>query len=392
MLHVEANGRWQASSLNCSIPAHRGLLRGDGGCEVAVRPDGPEARDPSQLRSVLLVDDDEVFVDLLARFFRVAGYAPSVAHTGTEALELLSSRPFAAIVADLKLPDIEGIEILTRVRVAIGDVPFIMISGHGSIDVATRAMKLGATDFLSKPLLIDELLRKVDRYVRFEDSEEHQSGTRNVVRSGGYNELSTAIARIGITAVTTRAFTHEAQACLAVRIRRQLVVLLLGACTRFDLPLEEWCACAEGGKRVNAAGNGLSADDLVRLAEDVLHHWPAAQVKDPRVLQALAVLGVNDGSGLQLLEGTVAKRLAIDPAHLGRLIHADTGLTFSDARRACRLRYAAHALATTNEHVRQIAYGSGFGDPSQFDHEFHRAFGVCPSDFRKMLSVGAVHH
>jgi len=107
--------------------------------------------------TILIVDDHESSRETLSDVVRKAGHVAVLARNGREALALLDEREIDIVVADLKLPDIDGLEILDRVKRDHPGVPFILVTAHGSEDVAVSAMKRGASDYLSKPIDLNRL-------------------------------------------------------------------------------------------------------------------------------------------------------------------------------------------------------------------------------------------
>ena len=107
---------------------------------------------------ILIVDDEVGIQESLTGVLEDEGYTTSVAGSGEACLELLDQHNFDAVLLDIWLPGIDGLETLKQIR-ALADAPeVIMISGHGTIETAVRATKLGAYDFLEKPLSIDKTL------------------------------------------------------------------------------------------------------------------------------------------------------------------------------------------------------------------------------------------
>ncbi|WP_029460002.1 response regulator [Solidesulfovibrio alcoholivorans] len=110
---------------------------------------------------VLLVDDEVGFTDVLAKRLRRRGLAVEVAQSGAEGLRLLRESDFDAAVCDLKMVDMDGIEVLKVFRKMVPAMPVIMLTGHGSEEAAQDGMQAGAADYLLKPCDIDELLAKL---------------------------------------------------------------------------------------------------------------------------------------------------------------------------------------------------------------------------------------
>ena len=110
---------------------------------------------------ILLVDDDERLRNAGGKVLAAGGYRVVGAANGREALEKLREIAVALVVSDLRLPDLDGIELLKRSRELRPDVEVVMITGHASIEKAVEAMRLGAYDFIEKPLDSSALLKTV---------------------------------------------------------------------------------------------------------------------------------------------------------------------------------------------------------------------------------------
>ena len=110
------------------------------------------------MHNVLIVDDETGIRDSLAGILTDEGYAASTVDSGEACLDLLRKTAFDVVLLDIWLPGIDGLEVLERIRELDNPPEVLMISGHGTIETAVRATKLGAYDFLEKPLSIDKTL------------------------------------------------------------------------------------------------------------------------------------------------------------------------------------------------------------------------------------------
>jgi len=110
------------------------------------------------MHSILIVDDEAGIRDSLAGILGDEGYSASSADSGEACLDLLRKTAFDVLLLDIWLPGIDGMETLAKIRELESPPEVIMISGHGSIETAVRATKLGAYDFLEKPLSIERTL------------------------------------------------------------------------------------------------------------------------------------------------------------------------------------------------------------------------------------------
>ena len=106
---------------------------------------------------VLFVDDDDQLRDDMARYFSRRGYNVSECPGGADALTFADQRAFDVIVLDVMMPEMDGMEVLRRLRERGTDAEVVMLTGHGSIEKAVEAMKLGAREFLSKPIRLKDL-------------------------------------------------------------------------------------------------------------------------------------------------------------------------------------------------------------------------------------------
>ena len=116
---------------------------------------------------VHIVDDEEAVRNSLAFLLTSAGFAVRVHQSATDFLAVAPEVTNGCLVTDLRMPDIDGIELLKRLRAADAMLPALMVTGHGDIQMAVEAMKNGAIDFIEKPfsdeVLIDSITRAVER-------------------------------------------------------------------------------------------------------------------------------------------------------------------------------------------------------------------------------------
>lgn len=107
---------------------------------------------------ILVVDDEEGIREAISEILGDEGYQVITASTGEEALNILRKEPPDLVLLDIWLPGMDGIETLREIKNLRSDVPVIMISGHGTIEIAVKATKMGASDFLEKPLSLDRVI------------------------------------------------------------------------------------------------------------------------------------------------------------------------------------------------------------------------------------------
>lgn len=115
---------------------------------------------------ILVVDDEESVRKILGIQLRRQGHETIEAPDGPEALEFLKAHEFQAVITDLKMPKMDGLELLQRIRKFYPQIPVVMITAHGTIDTAVEAMKRGAFDYVTKPFDQGEFLKIIDRAIR----------------------------------------------------------------------------------------------------------------------------------------------------------------------------------------------------------------------------------
>jgi DNA-binding NtrC family response regulator len=113
--------------------------------------------------TVLLVDDDATFRRVMSMELSRCGYEVVAAGTGAEAIRAAAAQEGAIVLLDLKLPDLDGLEVLKAIREKSPGSEVIMLTGHGSIDTAIESIRLGAYDYVSKPCPLDELEVRIQR-------------------------------------------------------------------------------------------------------------------------------------------------------------------------------------------------------------------------------------
>ncbi|HON18686.1 MAG TPA: sigma-54 dependent transcriptional regulator [Salinivirgaceae bacterium] len=110
------------------------------------------------MTNILVVDDETSIRNTLKEILEYEGFNVILSADGQEALEQINDNPIDIVLCDIKMPGMDGIELLERILQNHPDIPVIMISGHGNVDTAVEAIKKGAFDYISKPLDLNRLL------------------------------------------------------------------------------------------------------------------------------------------------------------------------------------------------------------------------------------------
>ncbi len=139
---------------------------------------------------VLIVDDERNIQVTVGRALSMEGYSTETASGGREALEKIAALPVELVVMDVRMPDLDGLSVLRTARETRPDLPVVIMSGHGTFDTVREAFKLGAADYLEKPVEKDKLLLAVRnaltrRSLELENAELRREAGRDGEMVGG---------------------------------------------------------------------------------------------------------------------------------------------------------------------------------------------------------------
>jgi NADH-quinone oxidoreductase subunit E len=138
---------------------------------------------------VLIIDDEEAFAEACSQTLESGGYKAAVAKNGTQGLQLAGSARPSVVLLDLKMPGMDGLEALGRLsKVAPTAVP-IVVTGHGTVDSAVESMKIGAFDFLPKPIDPDRLLEAVRRGISLSVLRKEAESSKGAALANKYDLL-----------------------------------------------------------------------------------------------------------------------------------------------------------------------------------------------------------
>jgi len=128
--------------------------------EPVAAPDAP---------SILVIDNEVVVVNSVRRILTRKGYRVEAAFTGDEALQRIRERSYTLVLMDMRLPDLDGLQLLSRMRNIKPDLTVLVVTGYASIDTAVEAIRRGAAGYMSKPFTPEELLQATARMLEGEE-------------------------------------------------------------------------------------------------------------------------------------------------------------------------------------------------------------------------------
>ncbi len=200
------------------------------------------------MATVLVVDDEEVFCDLFRNLLTEHGHVVYIAHNGSEALTLFQQQRPQFTLLDLRMPEMDGVEVLKRIRAIDPAAPVMIVTAWGSDEKEEEARQLGAVDFLSKRLTFDSIMTKMEQLLEpppvpmapgsvllVDDTSEGRDTFVPILKKHNFN---VRLARDGSTALT-----------LVVQAMPEFIVLDMELGTKTD----QW-----------AVGKPMSADELLQ--------------------------------------------------------------------------------------------------------------------------------
>lgn len=257
--------------------------------------------------AILIVDDDAIILDSLCEFLKIEGYATCGASTIAQANKKLAEQSFALVITDVNMPDGDGFDLLETIRSKYPRTVVIMITGYGTIESAVEAIKKGAYDYLTKPIIDDDLLLAVERAVRQQSliSENQQLRDQlknkyslNQVISQDYKmsrifELIGAVADTNTTILMTgpsgtgKSLLARAIHYHSARRSGPFVEVSCGSLpeTLLESELFGHAKGAFTGAVNNKEGKFLAANSGTLFLDEISSATPAMQVKLLRVLQ-----------------------------------------------------------------------------------------------------------
>jgi len=268
----------------------------------------------SQSKSIkpkaLIVDDDPIIAESLAQFLKTDGIDSSIAHDGIEALELLEhghDQRYGLVITDMNMPRCDGIQLLKKIRKLYPDLSVIVITGYAKIQTAVDSIKLGAVDYLTKPIIDSELRISIDKALQhhvllaenksLRDQLAQRYGMGNIIgtdfRMQRVYDLVEAVAPSKTTVlIDGNSGTGKSLAARAIHQRSErhagpFVTFSCGSIPESLLESELFghVKGAFTGADFNKPGKILSANGGTLFIDEINSATPALQLKLLRVLQ-----------------------------------------------------------------------------------------------------------
>jgi two-component system, NtrC family, response regulator PilR len=270
------------------------------------------------MSNILIVDDEQSYRQLLSLVFEGDGHNIRTASNGSEALDLLQAEPSNIIISDVKMPDMDGIEMLRSVRETLPDVGVVLMTAFASVETAREAFKLGADDFIQKPFDVEELrlivkktLEKqalIDENRAFKRAQRDRGSVKNIVgnsaKMNAIFQMIETVAEVQSTVLITgesgtgKELVARAIHDLSPRAEKPFISINCGAFTETLLESElfGYVKGSFTGANTNRKGLFEAANKGTIFLDEIGEMSPAMQVKLLRVLQERRVrpVGAHD--------------------------------------------------------------------------------------------------
>ena len=270
------------------------------------------------MANILIVDDEQSYRQLLSLVFEEQGNSVRTAMNGRQALESLQAEPADVIVSDVKMPDMDGIEMLRAVRETLPDVGVILMTAFASVETAREAFKLGADDFIQKPFDVEELkliVRKtlekqalIDENRAFKRAQRERGSIKNIVgtsaKMNAIFQMIETVAEVQSTILLTgesgtgKELVARAIHDLSPRAEKPFISINCGAFTETLLESELFGYIKGSFTGANSNRKGLfeAAHGGTIFLDEIGEMSPAMQVKLLRVLQEKRIrpVGAHD--------------------------------------------------------------------------------------------------
>jgi two-component system, NtrC family, response regulator PilR len=270
------------------------------------------------MSNILIVDDEQSYRQLLSLVFEGDGHTIRTASNGREALELLKSDPADVVISDVRMPDMDGIEMLSSVRESQPDLGVVLMTAFASVETAREAFKLGADDFIQKPFDVEELklivkktLEKqalIDENRAFKRAQRERGSVKNIVGNSAKMhaifQMIETVAEVQSTILITgesgtgKELVARAIHDLSARAEKPFISINCGAFTETLLESELFGYVKGSFTGANSNRKGLfeAANRGTIFLDEIGEMSPAMQVKLLRVLQEKKVrpVGAHD--------------------------------------------------------------------------------------------------
>ncbi|OLN32003.1 response regulator transcription factor [Desulfosporosinus metallidurans] len=355
---------------------------------------------------VLIVDDDKVVRYMLKRYKKWANYGFSVeeeASDGKEALRKLSVGQIDLVITDIKMPGMDGIEFLSELRFRKWDVCSILLSTHSDFEYAKQGIRLGAFDFITKPLeddVLSEALERAKKYLDeknqqrirgeeerrlIEDSLTHfypkkrEERIADLILAGNLAALAEAE-----TAFSELAKLLDQDLFKTAKLLEIMLLNLSGAMYKEFSWLQkvEEAAFRNVLLHINSMC-GMKSEFLSRI-RGLIRVIRKYELHRSESIVRKTCQYITDHIDRDINLELVANEIYVSKDYLGKIFKQKTGVNFNDYLTKIKMEYAKHLLGTGEFKNYEISEKLGYSSPDYFCRLFKNYTGYTPLQFRKL--------
>jgi DNA-binding response OmpR family regulator len=407
----------------CQAPSVHETFGSSAHVPVTRRSSEPSRHASLADRPVVLVVDDDASVREALRLVLDEAYTVVDAAHGRTALALVLAQRVDLVLLDILMPDVDGLEILQELKTLAPDLPVIMMTAVKTVRTTVAAMKLGASDYVTKPFQDEELLAATRRALEPRVSGLQAPTRRNRPDRGAPRHRTHRLLIVGgdpgwratLAVTLAPAASVETAGTLIDGLNRMLtfrpsgVVLsvkrsadearrFLGAlnaqmpaCPVLVVSDDAYLGAESSWETLNIRGvlrPPVNSRDLVARIGVLLLAGEGAGGPWPQLGDAVSrtIDYLSHHFDRELTVDGIAEIIDISASHLAHLFRSETGLSVRDCLTRVRVAIAQDLLATTDEKLDAIAARVGLGDSSHLAHVFQRITGRPPSAYRRPAS------
>lgn len=366
--------------------------------------------------NILIVDDEQSYRQLLSLVFETDGHKVRTAMNGRQALEALEQEPAEVVISDVKMPDMDGIEMLRSLRSSSPDVGVVLMTAFASVETAREAFKLGADDFIQKPFDVEELkliVRKtlekqalIDENRAFKRAQRERGSVKNIIGNSSIMQaifqMIETVAEVQSTVLITgdsgtgKELVARAIHDLSPRAEKPFISINCGAFTETLLESELFGYMKGSFTGANSNRKGLfeAAHGGTIFLDEIGEMSPAMQVKLLRVLQekrvrpvgaheeqsidARVIAATNQNLKQMSMDGTFREdlyyRISVIPIHLPPLRERKGDITeLIDHFVTKFCEQAGKQLTISPKAVQMLENYAWYGNVRELEHTIERA-------------------
>jgi len=190
-------------------------------------------------KQILVVDDEELITDVLSKILMEQGYTCKTTIDPFTALDMIKAEPYALVLSDIRMPGMNGMELMKKAKDINPDINFIMVTAVGTADTAIKALRMGARDYITKPFDIEEIITRVNNALRSDEGGEIEPEIQITQPINGEINGSTWDFAQSLQIVAKLVGTDKAYSKMVIEHSKRVAVSAVNVAKNMKLPPEE---------------------------------------------------------------------------------------------------------------------------------------------------------